>query len=158
MLVHILYKCHTGITQANRFSKQGKYLKINLGKNNAMNPIKKLIEEKGNKRVSDLLAPYFDDIERAMESGLSHQQILEGLADLNINITINTFRTTLYRMRNARSKDKKNVTLSNSSVVQLASQIPDEKKNFQEKPSDSSQSKSSDLKSWREMRKQHVEW
>lgn len=123
-----------------------------------MNPIKKLIEEKGNKRVSDLLAPYFDDIERAMESGLSHQQILEGLADLNINITINTFRTTLYRMRKARSKDKKNVTLSNSSVVQLASQIPDEKKNFQEKPSDSSQSKSSDLKSWREMRKQHVEW
>lgn len=123
-----------------------------------MNAIAEIIEAQGNKRVADLLAPYFDDIERAIASGVTHQIIIETLAAKDIKLTLATFRGTFYRMRKARSKDKNIVTRPNSPVVKPASHIPDAKKNSQQEPTHSSQSTSGGQKSWREMKKQHVEW
>lgn len=65
----------------------------------------------GRRRVkrqtaTHVLRESFDDIEKALEAGVSHQAMLEVLQGQGLKLTLNGFRTALYRLREERQQSK----------------------------------------------------
>ena len=78
-------------------------------------------------------------IEAAMESGASHEQIVETLQESGINLTLATFRSALYRARKraakgSRKKDSVGETKTAAAKVPTATPAPRDPLALPERP------------------------